>query len=60
VLCTFFGVSSVVASTQNERDNYTYLLAGNFANYLPILIFFHWQTQQLSFLNLVIDNPTTR
>jgi len=29
---------------QSVRDSH--LLAGNFTKYSPILIFFHWQTQQ--------------
>ena len=35
------------------------VLACNFAKHSPILNFFHWQTQQQTFLNFVIDNLTT-
>jgi len=37
----------------------SHALACNFAKYSPILNFFHSQTQQHTFLNLVINNLTT-
>jgi len=42
---------------QSARDNHA--LACSFAKYSPIFKKIHPQTQQLSFLNLIINNPTT-
>ena len=50
--------NTLLEDEESARDNH--VLAGNFAKYSPILIvFFHSQTQQLTFLNLVINHPTT-
>jgi len=44
---------------QCARDNHGF--ACNFAKYSPILTFFSLaDSEQLTFLNLVINNPTTR
>jgi len=48
--------TTLIKDKQSARDNY--VIACNFANYSPILIFY-WQIQQSTFLNLVINNPTT-
>jgi len=51
--------NALLKDEERARDNH--VLACNFAKYslLLILNFFHWQTQQLTFLNWVINNPTT-
>jgi len=41
------------------KDGDNHVLASNFAKYLPILNYFHAQTEQQIFLNLVINNTTT-
>jgi len=56
VSCTFIDLSVWWPGAQSAQDNY--ILACNFAKSL-ILKSFHWQTQQLTFLTLVIDNPVT-
>jgi len=49
--------NTLLKGEESVRDNH--VLACNFAKYLPILIFFHSQTQRQTFLNLAINNPTT-
>jgi len=49
--------SSVLVNRTSALDNH--VLACNFAKYSPILNFFHSQTQQQTFLNLLINSPTT-
>jgi len=43
-----------------ESARGSHVFAYNFAKYSQISNFFHLQTQQETFLNLVINNPTTR
>ena len=49
--------NTLLKDEESARDNHVF--ACNFAKYPPILIFFHYQTQQETFLNFVINNPTT-
>jgi len=49
--------NTLLKDGDSARDSH--VLACNFAKYLPILNFFHSQTQQYTSLNLVLDNPTT-
>jgi len=48
--------NTLLTDEDSARD--IHVLAYNFAKYSPIKKI-HWQTQQQTFPNLVINNPTT-
>jgi len=50
--------TTLLKDEESARDNH--LLAGNFAKYSPIFNFFSLTDSAVTFLNSVIDNPTTR
>jgi len=58
VSCTVFDLAVWWPGAQSARDNH--LLACNLAKCSPIYKKNYWQTQQLTFLILVIDNLFTR